>query len=176
MIKHIGILALAILLSTSAYENESLAQGFGGFHGRVRTRGVGYGGIVGYPRYRTGRVGYGYGYGNVGNPYGAVGGVTTVGGMRVGGRNYVAPTAANLALADMALSNRYDRPAPTGPAPGPGPIGIDEMAKPKDKDAPGTNSRTSALDALNQSLKHSTLPGDAGLPAAKGAKNASKNK
>ena len=107
MIKHIGILALAMLLSTSAYENESLAQGFGGFHGRVRTRGVGYGGIVGYPRYRTGRVGYGYGYGNVGNPYGAVGGVTTVGGMRVGGRNYVAPTAANLALADMALSNRY---------------------------------------------------------------------
>ena len=173
MIKRISVMGVAALMLMAVTENESWAQGFGGFHrGRnvVVARGVGYGGIVGvrYPR----AVGYGIGYGNVGNPYGAVGGVTTVGGMRVGGPvRPAAPPAVQLAIADMALSNRNNRPAPTGPAPGPGPRGIESIGVDKDDSGKGTDSRKSSLDALNAALgKQTKLPSDAGLPAGGGTK------
>lgn len=162
--KRFCILGISALMLLPFLANETWGQGFGGFHGRRGVyvgRGVGYGGIVGYPR----RVGYGYNYGNVGNPYGAYGGVTTVGGVRVGAPAPVRPTAANLALADMALSNRNDRPAPTGPAPGPGPRGIESMVDTSNTETP--DSRSAARDALRKSLNQTQLPSDAGLPAGK---------
>jgi hypothetical protein len=173
MIKRIGIMGVAALMLMLTTENESTAQGFGGFHrGRniVVARGVGYGGIVGvrYPR-----VGYGIGYGNVGNPYGAVGGVTTVGGVRVGGPRPAPNPMVQLAMADMALGRSNNRPAPTGPAPGPGPVGIESIGvSPKGSGDTGKDddSRKSALEALNASLKQTRLPGDAGLPPTGGKK------
>jgi hypothetical protein len=167
MIKRMGILGIAALMLILTTENESYGQGFGGFYrGRnVYARGVGYGGIVGV-RYPS--VGYGYGYGNVGNPYGAVGGVTTVGGMRVGGNRSSASPAVKLAIADMALAGRNNRPAPTGPAPGPGPAGIASIGDEAGDKQP--DSRSSALAALNASLKQTALPGDAGLPPTGGGK------
>lgn len=177
MIKRISMLGVAALMLMSTTENVSWGQGFGGFHrGRnvVVARGVGYGGVVGR-YYRPRAVGYGYGYGNVGNPYGAVGGVTTVGGIRVGGSRPSPPPAVQLAMADMALANSNNRPAPTGPAPGPGPVGIESIGvDAKGKDGKRPDSRASALDALNKSLNQTRLPGDAGLPAGGGGKKDSK--
>lgn len=161
MIKRSVLIALAALMVVFSVEAESWGHGFGGFHRRrgfVGRRGVGYLGVVGWPR----RVGYGYGYGNVGNPYGPYGGVTTVGGIRVGPRPAPAPTAANLALADMAFARANNRPAPTGPAPGPGPIGIDSMSVNKSDKV--YNSRRAALNAMREGLGQQPLPSDVGVP------------
>jgi hypothetical protein len=144
MIKRFCMMAAASLMLLSGAENESWAQGFGGFH-RARGRRVvaasryGYGGY-----YRSGSYGYGVGYGNVGNPYGAVGGTTYIGGMRVGG---APPTQVSL-----------------GPAPGP--VGVDSIGTKRTE----TDLRAYNREALDKSLSQMKLPSDAGLPAA-GSKN-----
>ncbi len=145
MIKHGIIFSAAALLLLTTTENQSWAQGFAGFHG-ARGRNVAvarrpiYGG---YGYYRTPTFGYGVGYGNVGNPYAAVGGTTYIGGMRVGG---------GYSGGGSSVSR--------GPAPGP--IGIDTIGT---KDT-RTDLRASSLDALNESLSQMKLPSDAGIPAA----------
>ncbi len=166
MIRQMGILGIAALMLILTTENESYGQGFGGFYrGRnVYARGVGYGGIVGV-RYPS--VGYGYGYGNVGNPYGALGGVTTVGGMRVGGYRPAAPPAVQLAIADMALAGRNNRPAPLDRRRVRGRLGLLRSEMRREINNP---IRASALEALNASLKQTALPGDAGLPPTGGGK------
>lgn len=138
MIKRFCMMAAASLMLLSGTENESWAQGFGGFHRAVGRRVVvapryGYGGF-----YRSPSYGYGVGYGNVGNPYGAVGGTTYIGGMRVGG---APPSVRSL-----------------GPAPGP--VGIDKIGTKRTE----TDLRAYDQGALDESLRKMKLPSDAGLP------------
>ena len=145
MIKRFCMMAAASLMLLSGTENESLAQGFGGFHRAAGRRVVvapryGYGGY-----YRSGSYGYGVGYGNVGNPYGAVGGSTYIGGMRVWGG---APRSV------VSL----------GPAPGV--VGVDSIGTKSTE----TDLRAYNREALDKSLSQMKLPSDAGLPAA-GSKN-----
>lgn len=140
MIKRFCMMVAASLMLFSGTEVESLGQGFGGFHRGRRNVVVGRRPYYGY--YRTPRYGYGIGYGNVGNPYGAVGGTTYIGGVRVGG---APPSVRSL-----------------GPAPGP--VGVDTIGTRNTR----TDLRSTNQGSLDESLRNMKLPSDAGLPPIQG--------